>query len=252
MKIAIGQIDVFWKSPQENLKKIRTLVQKAAETKADVVVFPECCNTAFCIERELIEEEGGITEKILSDMASFFKINIIAGYFLKIEGKNRNAARVFLADGKIVTNYYKMKLFSLLNEDRVFLAGESPVLFRLNEFKCSIFICFDLRFPELFRKVIPDVEVIFVIANWPSSRAEHWRCLLRARAIENQCYVIGVNRVGWDGNGIEYAGLSSVYDPFGELLIEGGNEESLLVVELQRERLIKIREKYPFLRTIER
>lgn len=252
MKIAVGQIDILWKSPQDNLKNIRNLVQKAAEANADVVVFPECCNTGFCIEGEIIEEEGGITEKNLSDMASFFKINIIAGYFLKIEGKNRNAARVFSADGKIVTNYYKMKLFSLLNEDNIFSAGESPVLFRLNEFNCSIFICFDLRFPELFRKVIPEAEALFVIANWPSSRAEHWRCLLKARAIENQCYVIGVNRVGWDANGIEYLGLSSVYDPFGELLIEAGNEESLLVVELQRERLIKIREKYPFLRTIER
>lgn len=252
MKIAIGQIDVLWKSPKENLKKIRDLVQKAAENKADVVILPECCNSGFCIDGELIEEEGGITEKTLYDIAISFKINIIAGYFLKIEGKNRNAARVFSADGKIITTYYKMKLFSLLNEDLVFSAGETPVLFSLNEFNCSIFICFDLRFPELFRKVIPEAEAIFVIANWPSSRAEHWRCLLRARAIENQCYVIGVNRVGRDGNGIEYSGYSYVYDPFGEMLIKGGDRESILICDLQKEKLLEIREKYPFLNAIER
>lgn len=252
MKIAIGQIDILWKSPQENLKKIRNVVQKAAEANAEVVVFPECFNTGFCPDGELIEEEGSITEKTLSDIARFFKINIIAGYFLKIEGKNRNAARVFSADGRIVANYYKIKLFSLLNEDRLFLAGESPVLFRLNEFHCSIFICFDLRFPELFRKVIPDAEVIFVIANWPSSRNEHWRSLLRARAIENQCYVIGVNRVGRDGNGIEYTGESYVYDPFGEMLIKGKDRETILMCELHKEKLLQIREKYPFLNAIER
>ncbi len=248
MKIAIAQIDIAWRDKGKNFQKTHELAYLASNNNCDVLILPETFNTGFCFDESLIEEEGGETENFLMELSKKLKINILAGYLQRINGKNSNCVKVFSKDGKTVTSYAKIHLFSLLNEDKFCSAGNSPVTFQLQEFKCSVFICYDLRFPEVFRSVVPSAEVFFIVANWPASRLEHWSCLLKARAIENQCYVVGVNRVGVDGNGIQYAGKSAVYDPFGKAIVEGDNREGILFCELNKRELVKIRKKFPFLK----
>ncbi|GAB6182620.1 carbon-nitrogen family hydrolase [Thermodesulfovibrio hydrogeniphilus] len=247
MKIAIAQFDIIWKNPSENLKKIEKIALEASASGSNLLVLPEASTTGFCMEDIKIDEDNEYTEKFFMKLASELNINIIAGYFLLKNNKKQNVAKVFSRNGEVLSSYSKIHLFSLLEEHKHFSAGDSPVLFNIEDFCCSVFICYDLRFPELFRKVIPKAEVIFVLANWPSSRAEHWSCLLRARAIENQCYIVGVNRVGKDGNGLEYAGGSAVYGPFGETLLMTDNRESIFYCEINHEYLLDIRRRFPFL-----
>ncbi len=248
MKIAIVQLDIIWKNLSENLKKIKKFAYKVSSSGSNTLVLPEASTTGFCMEEIKIHEEDGDIEKFFINLASELKINIITGYFLRKNNKRQNVVKVFSRNGEILSSYSKIHLFSLLGENKHFIAGESPVLFNLEGFCCSVFICYDLRFPELFRKVIPQAEVIFVLANWPSSRAEHWNCLLQARAIENQCYIIGVNRVGRDGKGLHYAGGSAVYGPFGELLVKANDKEDIIYCEINREYLLDIRRRFPFLK----
>ena len=247
MKIAIAQFDIIWNNPLENLKKIEEFAHEASTSGSNLLVLPEASTTGFCMEDIKIDEENGYTEKFFMNLASELKINIIAGYFLMKNKRKQNVAKVFSRNGEILSSYSKIHLFSLLEENKHFSAGDTPALFNIENFCCSVFICYDLRFPELFRKVIPEAEVIFVLANWPSLRAQHWSCLLQARAIENQCYIVGVNRIGKDGNGLDYAGGSAVYGPFGETLLKTDNREGVVYCEIDREYLLDIRRKFPFL-----
>jgi predicted amidohydrolase len=128
------------------------------------------------------------------------------------------------------------------------MAGDNVTTFDIDGLPSSIFICYDLRFPEVFRKVAKQVQAIFVIANWPSERVEHWNALLKARAIENQCFIIGVNRTGIDGNGIHYSGSSCVIDPTGSFICSGGESEEYLVSDFDSAQVSKVRAQFPFLR----
>lgn len=246
MKIGVVQFDIAWEEREKNFKRVSKLVQHCKD--CDVIVLPEVFSTGFSVNKALAETRGGKTERFLSQLASSLRTNVLAGYLLNIKGKVRNVATLFSSSGKRVATYSKIHLFSLLGEDKVFERGRKTVVFEINRIPCSVFICYDLRFPEVFRKVADRVYVIFVIANWPKSRAQHWLTLLRARAIENQCFTVGVNRVGEDENRIIYFGNSVSYDPFGETLFDAGNEEGFFTFEIPLERVREIRESYPFLR----
>lgn len=248
MKIAILQIDIAWKDKRRNLEKTKKFASIAKDSNSDLIVLPETFTTGFCMDPELAEERGGETERFLLNLASSYKINIIAGYFLKVDNQPRNVAQVLSREGNLAGIYEKIHLFSVLGEDKVFKAGCKPIIFKINETPCTVFICYDLRFPEVFRTVSSFVDIIFVIANWPHSRIHHWLSLLKARAIENLCYVVGVNRVGKDGNGIEYSGQSVVYDPWGELILRCDNKEGVFLCDLDINRVLEIRDRYPFLR----
>ena len=127
------------------------------------------------------------------------------------------------------------------------MPGNEQVVFEVDGIKSSIFICYDLRFPELFRKVAKDINVIFVIANWPEVRQPHWESLLQARAIENQCFIVGVNRIGKDGNDLIYGGGSNVFSPLGENLSRGGKNQEYIVTDLDTAEVGAVRERFPFL-----
>ena len=246
MKIAIAQLDIVWENKEENFKKVEKLAQDAKG--CDVLVLPETFSTGFSMKTSLSEPKGGKTEQFISQLASSLNINIIAGYLVKHYNKAKNISAVFSRKGRLLATYVKIHPFSLLEEDKYFVPGKSPVIFKIDGTPCSVFICYDLRFPEVFRKIAHNVFVIFIIANWPSSRDLHWQCLLKARAIENQCFIVGVNRVGVDGNGIAYSGHSSVYDPWGNEILIADNKESINICHLQIEKILEIREKYPFLK----
>lgn len=245
MKLAIIQLDIIWEEKEQNFLKIEKLIDNKIDY--DLIVLPEMFNTGFSMNPSLAEEEGGKTEKFLSGLASSLKTPILASYMIKKNAKCRNIANLFSEEGKILATYSKIHLFSLLKEDLILESGDSPIIFHINNTPCSVFICYDLRFPEIFRMIAKNVSVIFILANWPSSRADHWRALLQARAIENQAYIVGVNRTGFDGNGINYIGNSSVYGPWGEKIIIADEREQLIECTLDIEYVKRIRNKYPFL-----
>ncbi|MBD3320780.1 MAG: hypothetical protein GF350_06775, partial [Chitinivibrionales bacterium] len=218
MKISLAQIDSVWESKKDNFVKAEDFISRASAASCEIIFFPEMFATGFSMNTSATGESiTGETVQFVSSMARRYRIQICAGYIRKLfPGRDfRNCAIVVDAGGKLIAEYSKMHLFSLSDENRIHSAGDVPLVFRLGTFKASVFICYDLRFPEIFRKVASSVQAIFVIANWPSKRQDHWETLLKARAIENQCYVAGVNRVGTDGNMVAYAGGSVLYGPSG-------------------------------------
>ena len=219
MKIALIQMDTAWESKTANYARAEKFFKKAAQEACDIIVFPEMFDTGFSMNiSALSEDEKGETARVLSGLAKKYGLNVIAGFAAKTPGrkKAKNLAVVFDRSGSVIANYAKMRPFSFADEDKYFSAGNSSVVFSIEGVPASVFICYDLRFPEIFREVAREVRMIFVLANWPDTRKDHWETLLKARAIENQCFVIGVNRTGKDGNGIRYSGASHVYGPTGK------------------------------------
>lgn len=245
------QMDIAWESKETNFVRAREFVKRASEERCDIVVFPEMFATGFSMNvAALAEEEHGKSSLLLSELAREYGINLIAGLAMKRAGetRGRNCALAYDRSGRLLASYSKQYPFTFAGEDRHYTAGTDTVLFRVDDMPSSIFICYDLRFPEVFRSVAGDVHSIFVIANWPSSRIDHWETLLRARAIENQCFVIGVNRMGSDGNGITYPGASHVYDPMGKDLSLVGIQNEFLTVEFDPREVVHVRERFPFLK----
>lgn len=249
MKIGLIELNTEWESKQSNYDRVLPILELAASEKCDVAVLPEMFNTGFSMNIDNIGEDiNGSADSFLSSSAKKYGINIIAGFPVKTskDDKGKNIAAVYNRRGKRIAEYAKINLFTPLNEHLFYYPGSETVLFDIDGIPSSVFICFDLRFPELFRKVAKDVKMIFVLANWPSSREDHWRTLLKARAIENQCFVIGVNRKGIDGNSIHYSGGSSIYNPFGEQ-VSLKTEGELITGVIEPERVLQIRTMYPFL-----
>jgi predicted amidohydrolase len=251
MNIALIQMSVEWEAKEANLIKAARFIGKAKEQGADTAVLPEMFTSGFSVKTQVLaEKELGFTHDFLSAMARDNNLNLLAGYQVRLAGedKARNVARAYSRSGSLLATYTKMHPFSHAGEDRQFLPGEGPVLFPLDGIPSSVFICYDLRFPEVFRHVAREAAVVFVIANWPSSRADHWSALLKARAIENQCVVVGVNRSGEDGNGLHYSGRSQMISPLGEEVCACGEAEEVLVCSTTPHDVEQVRLEYPFLK----
>ena len=250
MKIALVQLDIEWESKRANYNRAEHFVDGASHKGCDIVVLPEMFNTGFSMNVPTIaEDENGETAAILSTMAKQYAINIIAGYAVKgiDRKKGRNIAVVYNRKGELVARYVKIHPFSFASEDQHYAAGNDTVVFNIEGMSSGIFICYDLRFPEVFRSIAKKVQAIFVIANWPSSRKEHWETLLKARAIENQCFVIGVNRTGTDGNGIHYPGDSRVFDPSGMEICSGNDTNEFITCMINPREVAETRVRFPFL-----
>ena len=226
------QLDIVWEDKAANLKKIRRLLSSANPKPGTLVVLPEMCLTGFTMAD--IEDTG-------EELATLSQnIRLIAG--IKRDGRN---AAVLFDNGREVSRYAKMHPFKLAGESVV--PGTEPVVVDCGEFKLAPIVCYDLRFPELFRDGVRRGANLFaVIANWPTARLDHWLTLLKARAIENQSYVIGVNRVGQDPNA-DYPGHSQIISPRGELLGDAGEGEGAVTAELNLPELRAYRQKFPAL-----
>ena len=250
MKIALIQMDIAWESKKVNYARAENFFRRAARESCDIIVFPEMFNTGFSMNISAIaEDETGETSQVLSELAKKYGLNVIAGFAAKTQGRKklRNLAVAFDRKGAVIATYAKMHPFSFAKEDKYFSSGNTRVIFHIGEVPASVFICYDLRFPEIFRDIARGVQAIFILANWPGSRRDHWETLLKARAIENQCFVIGVNRTGNDGNGIRYAGASHVFDPMGNDICSGGSKEQFIACEIDPETVTKVRSLLPFL-----
>ena len=249
MKIGMIQLNTVWHDKEANFAKTEESIKKAAALNCEIVVLPEMFNTGFSMEIDKIGEEAlGETSQFLTRVAAEHGVAIIAGYpVLDEDGKGRNAAIAVDENGNIIDTYFKMYSFSYANEHIHYDSGNTPVVFDIKGIRASVFICYDLRFPEVFRQVAPSVDCIFVIANWPATRIDHWNTLLAARAIENQCYVIGVNRTGTDANGLAYPGNSHVFSPSGVDLCAGNSQDELVIADIDPSEVAKVRSEFPFL-----
>lgn len=243
-------MDTVWENKEANYAKAEIFARKAASESCDIIVFPEMFSTGFSMNIQAAsEDENGETASVLSGLAKKYKLNVIAGFAAKAKGrkKARNLACVFDRSGSIIARYAKMHPFAFAKEDKYFSAGNVRVIFPVEGVWASVFICYDLRFPEIFRDVAREVQMIFVLANWPVTRQDHWETLLKARAIENQCFVIGVNRTGEDGNGIVYPGASHVFDPMGKDICSAGQGEEFIACEIDPAAVGAVRSQFPFL-----
>ena len=245
LTVALGEYDTGWHDAAVSLKRAADVVRGAKAAGADLVALPEMCITGFTMEAEsFAEAEDGPSIKALAKLAGEQKLWIVGGASIKKpDGRYVNSALVFSPDGSLVTSYEKQRLFGYAGETDVYTAGESHCVVEIEGLTVGVFICFDLRFPELFREVGPDVDAFVLIANWPNARQQHWEVLTRARAIENQCYMIAVNRVG-EGGGLSYDGGSVIYDPWGER-VDKAAVGGLRVGEISRSVVERARKAFP-------
>jgi omega-amidase len=252
--ISLGQLDVRAGEPEHNLARVREWIAESARRGADIAVFPELWDTGYALDRaaELGSPLGEGRFAEVADLAGKHRIHVIGSMLeamppLPSEPSTRrayNTAVWFGPDGRQGV-YRKLHLFRLMEEDRFLLPGDDPLCLSFPWGRTGVAICYDLRFPELFRGyALAGAAMVIVPAQWPYPRLEHWRTLLRARAIENQMIVVGCNRVGRDGD-TRFCGHSAIIDAWGEVVVEGGDREILLTAALDLSAVTDAREKIP-------
>jgi len=236
------QFDIVWEDKPANHAKVHRMLSSAHPSPGTLVVLPEMFATGFSMSIKAVSDDEGATQRFLADIAKEFRVIVLAG----LVRNRRNVAVLFDAEGREIARYAKMRPFKFAGESVE--PGTESVVVDCAEFKLAPAVCYDLRFPELFRAGLKrGANVFAVIANWPTPRLDHWLTLLKARAIENQAYVIGVNRCGCDP-GNEYPGRSRIISPRGEVLADAGEGDGVLRVELNLEELQDYRQKFPALR----
>ena len=247
LRVALGEYDTGWLEPDGSLDRAAVCVERAASSGARLVVLPEMCTTGFTMEpKRWAEGIDGPSFARLSTLAATHDVWLMAGLAMRTESGYANVAAVFNPDGSLVATYVKQRLFGMGGEIEHYQAGSAAAVIDIDGVRVSPFVCYDLRFPELFRAAAPWSDLIVVVANWPAARRAHWDALLLARAIENLVYVVGVNRTGLAG-GIQYDGGSAAYDPWGLPVAQHLADSSPSVVNVSAARVATIRADYPFL-----
>jgi len=247
MIIGLVQYSPVWEDKEANKEKISDLLD-AIKTEIDLLIFPEMTLTGFTMQSEKFAEEiEGKSFIYFSSLAKKLNCSVIAGIIEHSLEKYFNTLIHIENNGKLKNHYHKIHPFSFSNEDKHFSAGDKTIVTKVNGWKTGLSICYDLRFPELYRQYGRNrAHLIINIANWPDTRIDHWRTLLKARAIENQCYVVGVNRVG-DELRLHYNGYSSIYDPMGRTVVSVENMERVIFAEIEMKLVNETRKKLPFL-----
>ncbi len=249
MNVVCVQFDIAWEDRAANFAKARSLLQSARVVPGSLIVLPEMFSTGFSMNvAGICEGDSRPGETFLAELAGESGAAALGGVVtMAADGRGRNEAVLVAPGGEQLARYAKMHPFSYAGESDHYAPGDRPVVAEVAGTKLAPFICYDLRFPEVFRSAAAGgAEVLAVIANWPEARQDHWRTLLRARAIENQAYVIGVNRTGADPN-VTYAGGSVVVGPRGEVVAEAGPAECTFAAELDLEALREYRRDFPAL-----
>ena len=250
LSFTLIQTQLHWEDKAANLQMLE---QKIKELKhpTHIVILPEMFSTGFSMKPALLAEEmTGATVEWMKQISAQHKIILTGSVIIKEEGKFYNRLIWMLPNGQFAY-YDKRHLFAFAGEDEHYSPGHKRFIASVNGWKINVQVCYDLRFPVWARQARedgPEYDVLIYVANWPERRQHAWRSLLIARAIENQCYVIGVNRVGNDGNNIYHSGDSMVVDAMGEVLYEKQHEEDAHTITLSKEKLEEIRNKLPFLK----
>ena len=251
LNIGLLQFDQAWEDKSLNYQKIRALL--SSDVEVDLLLLPEMFNTGFSMntsQGESMENSGGIN--FLKTLSSELNCAIFTSLIIS-EGKKHFNRGVFIDTNQNIQLYDKRKTFGLAGEDKVFTAGEVPTILEFKGWRINLQICYDLRFPELTNnRLVSDgsskFDVILYVANWPEKRQGHWNTLLKARAIENQSFVIACNRVGIDFNKITYSGGSCVINAVGTVMSKESKKEELILTTIDKSDLNEIREQLPFLR----
>lgn len=251
MNIACCQFDIAWEDKPANYTRVEQRVRDAKLAPGTLLLLPEMFATGFSMNADAIAEPAnGPTAMILKTLATQFGLYVLGGLVIAPdEGieRPRNEALLFDPKGEQLCRYAKVHRFSFAGEHDHYAPGREPTSCSIEGWKVQPTICYDLRFPELYRA--PNVrgsELICVIANWPAARVAHWTALLKARAIENQAYVAGVNRCGRDPN-VEYSGHSQIISPQGEVIEDSGDRDTIIRATLDLEKLRAYRAKFPAL-----
>lgn len=246
------QTSLYWEDKEANLQMLEEKILSIQE-KTQVVVLPEMFSTGFSMKPEkLAEPMDGKTVNWMKRVAAEKKVILTGSVIIEEEGNYYNRSIWMLPNGEY--GYYnKRHLFAFANEDQHYTGGTERFVASANGFKINLLVCYDLRFPVWARQQFDEekafeYDVLLYVANWPERRSTAWKTLLQARAIENQCYVIGVNRVGDDGNGISHSGDSMVISPLGEILYHKAHDEDIFTITLKKEDLDEVRQKFQFWR----
>ena len=244
MNITTIQTDIIWEDKDSNLKNYQS---KIDSVESDLIILPEMFTTGFTMDpKPHAETMDGKTVQWMKENASKKDLAICGSIIIEEEGKYFNRFIWVNPDGSI-HHYDKRHLFSFAGEDEHYTPGNSKLIIEYKDWRICPLICYDLRFPVWSRN-IEDYDVLIYVANWPSKRKSAWRSLLVARAIENQCYVIGVNRVGEDSNNLSYNGDTSLVNALGETLYINSQSEDIFTTTLSKLELSKVRNLLPFLK----
>jgi predicted amidohydrolase len=250
LKVALVQTKQFWENKLLNFEHFDMHLNSISEEEVDLILLPEMFNTSFSMNVHQLAES--MTGKSINWLINWAKrLNCSIGASLIIEENNCFYNRFVIVDQQgIQAKYDKRHLFRMANEDQAFTAGTEKIILNLKGWNLLLQTCYDLRFPVFTRNYSIDgalaYDAILYVANWPAKRAMVWKCLLQARAIENQVFVLGVNRVGEDGNQITYAGDSAIINPWGnKLQIAQENQETILFGCLKHDDILEIRSKFP-------
>jgi len=252
LNITIIQANLHWEDKAANLKMFEEKINSIKE-KAEVVILPEMFSTGFSMNpKQLAEKMDGPSVEWMKNVAARKKI-IIAGSLIIEDGGNYYNRLVWMLPNGQFGYYDKRHLFAYATEDEHYSAGNKRLIASVKGWKINLLVCYDLRFPVWARQTNddsgnPEYDLLVYVANWPERRVHAWKTLLQARAIENQCFVVGVNRVGEDGNGHRYSGESMIVDPMGEVLGTKVNEEAIITMTLDKSKLEEVRKKLPFLK----
>jgi len=248
LTIACIQLDIAFGNPKKNKGNVQLEIENLLEKKPDIIVLPELWTTGYDLTRldEIADSNGTDTKKFISELSQRYNVNIIAGSVAKkTESGVTNTMYVCNRQGQIVSEYSKLHLFRLMDEHLYLQPGETEGMFALEDTVCAGFICYDIRFPEWLRlHACKGAEIMFVVAEWPLPRLHHWRTLLQARAIENQCYVIACNRAGKDPNNT-FAGHSMIIDPWGEIICEADEGPGTIIAQIDLDQVKEVRNRIP-------
>lgn len=245
MKIALFQTKLAWEDPEKNRKFIEEYVVNETQL-FDLLVLPEMFTSGFTMNPQNVAEAmNGQTIQWLQSLAKTKKCAITGSLVIEENRKYFNRMVFVFPTGEI--EYYdKRHLFTLAGENQNYQAGKQKKIVQYLDYKFCLQVCYDLRFP-VFARNIEDYDVLLYVANWPKPRISAWDALLKARAIENMCYAIGVNRIGLDANELEYVGHSQVIDYLGNIAVDCESEQGIFIYELEKTTMMTTRQKLNFL-----
>ncbi len=255
LRISTIQTDLAWEDKATNLRRFEEKIA-ALVGKTEIVVLPEMFSTGFSMRPEaLAETMEGETVAWMKRVSAANRVILTGSLIIEENGNYFNRLIWMLPNGQYGL-YDKHHRFAFAGEDEHYTAGQKRLVASVNGWKINLLVCYDLRFPVWARQQTEhgemEYDVLIYVANWPERRSLAWKTLLQARAIENQCYVVGVNRVGNDGNNIHHSGDSSVIDPLGTILYTKKDEEDVHTITLDKNELDAVREKFPFWRDADR
>lgn len=246
MRVALISLNQVWESKDLNFQSCRSYLKRAKEQDVELVIFPEMTLTSFSMNTEVTAEDSAssTTVELFKQLAKEIQIAIVFGVVFRDGEKATNNVLIVDSVGVIRGSYSKIHPFSFAGEDKVFNGGTEIGFAKFGLVKIGLTICYDLRFPEIYSALGKSCDLIVNIANWPAKRVDHWNSLLKARAIENQVFIVGVNRTGIDGKGVEYVKSSQVIDPNGELLSPVTSENEIDIFDIDPEYIGKFKQTF--------